>query len=153
MRFSGEVRFIEDHLDLVWGLCLKCIVLHPGPPVVNVVLEVPVAGELLDFILECNALFSGVTDVLVVSTIFIMIPFRAISTQRVRPLEYPSLFCSHKDVIPWRDQVGIVSEFAGGRSWHSQIWNFGLLVCLVWRWVAVSIFPVLAIIIVLFCGG
>ena len=78
--FSGEVRFTEDRPDFVWGLCLKCIILRSGPPVVNVVLEVPATNEFLDLILECNALFSSVTDVLIVLTIFTLIPFRAVPT-------------------------------------------------------------------------
>ena len=123
-------RSTEDRLDLVWGLCLRCIIMLPGFPIVNVVLEVPTVDEFLNLILKCNALFSGVTDVLMVSTIFILIPFGAISTQQVRPLEYPSLFCSHEDFLSWQDQVSVVSEFAGRRSWHSLIWSFGLLVCL-----------------------
>ena len=86
-RFSGEVRFVEDHPNFVWRLYLRCIILRPGPPVVNVVLEVPMVDELLNFILKRNAFFYGVTNVLMVSTIFILIHLGAISTQRVRLLE------------------------------------------------------------------
>ena len=100
MLFSAEVRFVEDRPDFMWGLCLKCIILRPGPPVVNVVLEVPAVDEFLDLIFECNALFSSVTDVLVVSTKFTLIHFRAVSTQWVRPLEYPSLLRGHEDILP-----------------------------------------------------
>ena len=98
-HFSGEVRSTKDRPDLVWGLYLRCIILRPGPPVVNVVLEAPTTNELLDFILEHNALFRGVTNVLMVSTIFILIPLGTVSTQRVRPLEYSSLFHDHEDVF------------------------------------------------------
>ena len=121
MCFSSEVRPAEDRPDLMWGHSLKCIVLWPGPPIVDVVLEVPAMDEFLNFILECNALFSGVTDIFMVLTIFIMIPLGAISMQRVKSFEYSSLFHSHEDVLLWRDQGGVVSEFARRRSWHSQI--------------------------------
>ena len=86
-RFSGEVRSAEDCLDFVWWLCLRCIILRLGPLVVNVVLEVPAANEFLNFILKCNAFFNSVTDVIMLSAIFVLIPFRAVSTQWVRPLE------------------------------------------------------------------
>ena len=44
-RLSNEVRPAKDRLNFVWGLCLRRIILRPGPPVVNVVLEVLVANE------------------------------------------------------------------------------------------------------------
>ena len=98
-RFSGEVRSTKDRLDFLWGFCLRCIILWPGPPVINGVLEVPAVDEFLNLILKCNALFSRVTDVLVVSAIFTLIPFGEVSTQRVRLLEYSSLFRGHEDVL------------------------------------------------------
>ena len=81
VRFSSEVRSAEDRPDLVWGLRLRCIVLRPGPLAIDVVLEVFAADDFFNLILECNALFSGVTDVLMISTIFILIPLGAISMQ------------------------------------------------------------------------
>ena len=98
-HFSGKVRSTEDHPNLVWGLHLRCIVLQLGPSTVNVVLEVPTADEFFDLILECNTFFSGVIDVHVVSTIFILIPFGAASMQWIKPLEYSNVFCSHEDIL------------------------------------------------------
>ena len=68
------MRSAEDRPDFAWGLCLRSIILRPGLPVVNVVLEVLAADEFLDLILERDALLCGVTDVLVVSTVFVLIP-------------------------------------------------------------------------------
>ena len=67
---------------------------------VNIILEVLAVDEFLDLILECNALFSSVTNVFMVLAIFILIPFGTVSTQRVRQLEYSSLFRSHEVVLP-----------------------------------------------------
>ena len=99
-RFSSEVRPAEDRPDFLWGFCLKSIVLRPGPLVVDVILEEPVANEFLNLILESDALLSGVTDVLVESAIFVLIPLRAVSMKRVRPLEYPSLLRGYEDILP-----------------------------------------------------
>ena len=63
--------------------------MRPSPLVVDVVLEVPTMNEFLDLILECDALLGGVTDVLVVSTVFVLIPLGVVSMQRVKLLEYP----------------------------------------------------------------
>ena len=95
MHFSSEVRSTKDHLDFAWEFCLRSIVLRPGPPVVDVILKVPTANEFLNLILESDVLFSGVTDILVVSAVFILISLRSISMQWVRPLEYPSFLCNH----------------------------------------------------------
>ena len=99
MCLSNEVRSVEDRLDFMWGLYLKSIILRPGPPIVNVVLEVPAADEVLDLTLECDTLLGDVTNVLVKLAIFVLIPLRAVSTQRVRPLEYSSLFCDHENIL------------------------------------------------------
>ena len=71
MHFSNEVRSTEDHPNFAWGFCFRSIILRPSPLVVDVVLEVPTMNEFLDLILECDALLGGVTDVLVVSTVFV----------------------------------------------------------------------------------
>ena len=89
MRFSCEVKSAEDRLDFAWGLYLRSIILLTGPPIVNVILEVPMVDEFLDLILEHDALLSGVTDVLMELAVFVLIPLRVVSTQQVRPLEYP----------------------------------------------------------------
>ena len=44
--------------------------------------------EFLNLILKRDALLGGVTNFLVVSAVFILIPLGTVSTQRVRPLEY-----------------------------------------------------------------
>ena len=73
--------------------------MRPSPLFVDVVLEVPAANELLDLILEGDALLNGMANILVEPAIFVLVSLRAVSTQRVRPLEYPSLLRGHEDVL------------------------------------------------------
>ena len=121
MCFSSKMRSVEDRPDLVWKLYLRCINLWPSPLVVNVILEVPMTDELLNFILRRDTFFRGVTNNLMVSIIFVQIPLGTVSTQWVRSFEHSSLFRYHKDVLSRRDQVNVVGKLVGRRSWHSQI--------------------------------
>ena len=79
-RFPNKMRSFKDRLDLAWGFYFRSIDLRPGPPIIDVVVEVPTTNVLLDLILEGDAFLSGVTDVLVVPTIFVLIPFGVVST-------------------------------------------------------------------------
>ena len=79
--FPGKMRSVEDHPDLVWGFCFSSIILRPCPPVVDVVLEVPMTNELLDLILEGDALLSGMTNIFVEQIVFVLVPLGAVSTQ------------------------------------------------------------------------
>ena len=93
------MRFVEDHPDLTWGFCFTSIILQPGPPSIDVILEVLATNELLDLILEGDALRRGVTNVLVVPTVFVMVPLEAVSKQRIRPLKYPSLLRGQENIL------------------------------------------------------
>ena len=83
-HFSREVRSAEDCPDFAWGFCFRSIILRPSPPIVDVIMEVLAVNELLDLILEGDALLSGVTDVLVVQTVFVLVPLGAVCMQQVR---------------------------------------------------------------------
>ena len=100
MPFPNEMRSSEDHPNLAWGFCFRFVILRPGPPIVDVVLEVPTANKLLDLILESDALLSGMANVFVERALFVLVPFEAVSMQWVMPLEYPCLLCSHDNVLP-----------------------------------------------------
>ena len=100
IRFSSKVRFAKDRLDFVWGFCFRPIILWPSPLVVDVILEVPMADKLLDLIFEGDVLLSRETEFFVVSAVFVLIPFGAVSMQWVRHLEYTSLLRGHKYVLP-----------------------------------------------------
>ena len=100
MHFSSEVRSAKDRPNFTWGFYFRSIIFWPGPHVVDVILEVLTVNEFLDLIIKCDTLLGGVTNVLVESTIFILVPLRAVSTQRVRPFKYFSLLRDHKDVLP-----------------------------------------------------
>ena len=79
-RFPGEMRSTEDRPNLAWGFCFKSIILRPCPPVVDVILEVPMANELLDLIIEGDAFLNGLTDVLVEPTVLVLVPLLTVST-------------------------------------------------------------------------
>ena len=79
--------------------CLQGIILWPGPSAIDIILKVPAVDELFNFILKRDTLFRSVTNVLVVSTIFVLIPLGTVSTQWVMPFEQSSLFCYHENVL------------------------------------------------------
>ena len=115
------MRSLKICSNYVWGLSLRGVILRPSPSTTDIILEVPTTDELFNFILKCDTLLHGVTNVLVVSTIFALVSLGAVSTQRVRLLEHSSLLYCHEDVLSRRDQVGIVGKLAGRRSRHSQV--------------------------------
>ena len=78
-RFTSKIRSPKDCPDFLWGLCLRGIILRPRPSAIDIILGVHVVNELFNFILKCDILLRGITNVLVVSTILVLIPFRAVS--------------------------------------------------------------------------
>ena len=54
---------------------LTLVVVRLGASVVDVVSEIPITDEFFDLILECNAFFSGVADIYMISTILILVSF------------------------------------------------------------------------------
>ena len=100
MRLSCEMGSTEDRPNLAWGFCFRSLVLRPSPPIVDVILEVFAADELLSLILEGDTVLSGVIDILMEPKVFILVPLGAISTQWVRPLKYPNFLHSNKDILP-----------------------------------------------------
>ena len=103
MRFTGKIRSPKDCPDFVWGLRLRGVILQPSPSAIDIILEVLAADELFNFILKRDTLLCGVTNVFVVSTIFVLILLGTVSMQRVRPFEHSSLFCCHENVLSRRD--------------------------------------------------
>ena len=51
-----------------------------GAPVVDVVLEVSLSGELLDLVFKGDAFFRGVADISVKLAVFILVPLLAVSS-------------------------------------------------------------------------
>ena len=74
-----KIRFAGDRPDLVWGLYFRSVILRPCPPIVDVILKVPAANELLYLVLEGDALLNGVTDVFMEPIILVLVLFRAVS--------------------------------------------------------------------------
>ena len=67
--FAGEMWPTEDSSDYTGRFCLSSVLVGMGGPVADVVSKVPLADEFFDFILECDAFFSSVANVLVISAI------------------------------------------------------------------------------------
>ena len=77
-RLSREIGFTKDSLDLAWGLCCRTVILRSHPPVIDIVLQVPAANELLYLIFEGDALLGGMVDISVESVVLVLVPLGAI---------------------------------------------------------------------------
>ena len=77
--FTGKMGPPKDGPDFVWRVCLRCFVLWSGPLAINVILKVPATDDFFNFILKRDTLIRGVTDILVVPTILVLVPFGAVS--------------------------------------------------------------------------
>ena len=65
----------------------------------DVISEIPITDEFLDFILEHDALLCGMANILVISVILILISFGAISYQRIRSFVDAYLLGGQKDFL------------------------------------------------------
>ena len=79
-RFSGEVWSAKDGYDLARRSCHILVVVWLGPSVTDVIPELLVVDEFLNLVFEHDALFLGVPDVLVISTVFVMVSLGAVSS-------------------------------------------------------------------------
>ena len=95
----GELRSAEDSPDLARRSRLALVVTRLGTFVANVISEVPLSNEFLDLIPEHNAHLDGVADIFVISEILILIPFLAVSSQRIRLLVYACMLSGQEDVL------------------------------------------------------
>ena len=64
----------EDSPDLARRSYLTLVVVRLGASVADVISEIPFSDEFLNLILEHDVLLHGVADILVIPTIFILIP-------------------------------------------------------------------------------
>ena len=56
-------------------------------------------NELLNLILEGDAFLNGMANIFMEPAVLVLVSLGVVSTQRVRPLEYSRLLCSHENVI------------------------------------------------------
>ena len=82
-RFPGEMWLAEDSPYYTGRFCLTSVLMGLGALVADVVSEVPLMDEFFNFILECNAFFSGVANVLVIPTVLTLVFLRVVSPHRV----------------------------------------------------------------------
>ena len=78
-RFPREMWPAKDSFHYTGRLCLTSVLVRLGAPFTDVASEVPLADEFFNFILECNAFFSGVANVLVIPTVLTLVSLRAVS--------------------------------------------------------------------------
>ena len=71
--FPDEMWPAEDGLYYTRRFCLTSVLVGLGTLVVDVASEVSLADEFFDFILECNAFFSGVANVLVIPAVITLV--------------------------------------------------------------------------------
>ena len=51
------------------------VLVGPGAPVADIVLEVPLSDEFFDLVLKCDAFFSGMANILMVSVVLVLVSF------------------------------------------------------------------------------
>ena len=69
----------EDSPDLERRFSLILVVLWPGASITDIVLEVSLSDEFFNLIIERDALFRGVANISMISTVFVLIPLQAVS--------------------------------------------------------------------------
>ena len=80
MRFASEVESTGYGLDFVRRLHFGCLILRSWSLCVDVILKISAANELFNFIFQLDTFLRSVTNILMVPTILILIPFGAVST-------------------------------------------------------------------------
>ena len=65
----------KDSPDLVRRSGPILVIMWPGAPVADIISEVSLLDEFFNLILKRNAFFRGVTDISMVSAVFVLIPF------------------------------------------------------------------------------
>ena len=126
-RFPSEVRSTEDSSNLARSSCLVLVLAGLDAPVADLVLEVPLSDEFFNFILECDAFFCGVANISVISTILVLVSFRAVSSHCIWSLLNSCVLCGQEYILTRRYQVSEVIDLARRGSSDPLIWALGLL--------------------------
>ena len=147
----GEVRSIEDSSDLARRSCLMLVLMGLGAPVADVVLEVPFSDEFFNLIFECDALFCGVANISVISTVLVLVSFRAVSLHRIWSLIDSCVLRGQEYILTRPCQVDEVVVFAQRGFSDPLIWALGLFRVVVWRSSVISALALLVVSILL--GG
>ena len=144
-RLPGEVRSAEDGSDFTGRSCLVLVLVGLGAPVADVILDVSISDKLLNLIFEGDAFFCGMTDVFVKSVVFILVPFRAVSSHRIRSFVHAHVLRSQEYILTRPSQVGEVIVLAWKGSRDPLIRALGLLLVGIWRLSAISTFTFLVV--------
>ena len=74
-RFPCEMWSAEDRSDHAGRFCLLSVLAGLGAPITDIALKVPLSNEFFDLILECDAFFCGVANILVVPAVLVLVSF------------------------------------------------------------------------------
>ena len=148
-HLPSEVWFAEDTFDFARRSCLVLVLAGLGAPIADIVLKVSLSDELLDLLLKGDVFFRGVADISVVSAVFALVSFRAISPHRIWSLVYACVLRGQEDILTRRCQVGEVIVLARRGSRDPLIWAIGLLLVGVQRLSEISAFAFLVVPILL----
>ena len=70
-----------------------------GASIADIALEVPFSDEFFDLILECDAFFGVVANILMVPAILVLISFLAVSPYCVRPFVDSRALCGQEYIL------------------------------------------------------
>ena len=68
-------------------------------PIADVILELPLSDEFFDLILECDAFFHCVANILVISAVLVLVSFRAVSPHCIYSLIDSCMFYGQEYIL------------------------------------------------------
>ena len=83
-----------------------------GAPVADIALEVPLSDEFFDLILECDAFFGVVANILMVPAILVLASFLVVSPHCVRSFVDSRSLCGQEYILARPRRVRKVVVFA-----------------------------------------
>ena len=145
LRLPSEVQSAEDGSNFARTSCLVLVLMGLSAPIADVVLEVSFPDKLLNLVFEGDAFFRGVADISVKSTIFILVPLRAVSSHRIWSFIQSRVLRDQEYILTRPHQVGEVIVLTRRGSRDPLIQALGLLLVGVWRSSAIFAFTFLTI--------
>ena len=143
--FFGEVWPVEDSSDLAKRSSLILVVSWPGASITDIVREVSFLDEFFDLILESDAFFRSVADISMKSTVFVLIPLRAVSLHRIGSFVHACVLRGQEYILTRPCQVGEVIVLTRKGSRDPLIWALGLLLMGASRSSVISTFSFLVV--------
>ena len=117
----------EDSLDLARRSGLILVIMWLGASIADIILEVSLLDEFFNLILKRDALFRGVADISRESTVFVLIPLRAVSPHLIRSFVHVHVLRGQEYILMRPRKVYEVVVLARRGSRDPLIWALGLL--------------------------